>query len=317
MRDEDKIYKGNKKLDEVKIPKYRDKESDIAYRATDEIIDAVNTSIYLRRPLLVKGKPGLGKSSLAKSIAKDLGIELIHWRITSKSTLESGLYSYDAIARLHDASRKTGPSTTAEKDISKYLSLGPLGTAFAYLSKDHDEDKRKKCVLLIDEIDKSDIDLPNDLLHILEELEFEIEELKRMGGTHHINYYKSDKGIDITNGKITATDIPIIIMTSNDTREFPSAFLRRCIQTKITMPDKKELIQIVQDHFGELEQLDKDLVDDFYSRVDLENPNRVHLSIDQLLNAIYLLRGKLFDSENIDDIKKEDILKLILKDLEQ
>lgn len=310
MKDTDRIYKGSKKLNEVKIPQYRLNTADkIVYRATPEVVDAVNVSIYLRRPLLVKGKPGLGKSSLAESIAQDLGIELIHWRITSKSTLESGLYSYDAIARLHDASRGE------EKDINKYLTLGPLGSAFAYLAQQDDTTKKpKKCVLLIDEIDKSDIDLPNDLLHILEEHEFEIDELKRMEGTHAINYYKSDDSIDITNGKITATDIPIIIMTSNDTREFPSAFLRRCIQTTITMPDKDELIQIVQDHFGSLEQIEKDLVDEFHNRV--ENPKKVHLSIDQLLNAIYLLRHKLFNTKDIETIKKEHILELILKNLE-
>jgi len=310
MKKEDRIYKGNKKLADVPMPPYRSKKEKIPYEADEKVIDAVNTSIYLRRPLLIRGKPGLGKSSLAKSVADDLDIELIHWRITSKSTLESGLYSYDAIARLHDASRGK------EQSIDKYLSLGPLGTAFAYLSND-DKEKRKKCVLLIDEIDKSDIDLPNDLLHILEELEFEIDELKRMEGTHRINFYKNDDAIDITDGKITAHDIPIIIMTSNDSREFPSAFLRRCIQAKLEMPDKDKLLEIVQDHFGSLKHLEEDLIDEFYNRVDPENFKKQHLSIDQLLNAIYLLRENLFDAENIDDIKKEHILELILKDLEQ
>lgn len=311
MNIKDRIYKGDgtKKIDSLTLenaPIHRFEKDKIKYRATDEVIDAVNTAIYLRRPLLVSGKPGLGKSTLAKSVANDLGVEVISWRITSKSTLENGLYSYDAIGRLHDSA----------DDIAPYIKLGPLGSAFAYMSENINEDKRKKYVLLIDEIDKSDIDLPNDLLHILEELEFEIPELKRVGGLHDIEFYRSDEKVKIRDGKIKATDIPIIIMTSNDTREFPTAFLRRTIQTTIQMPKEDELVEIVKDHYGDINKLEKDLISEYYNRVEPEDGEKQHISIDQLLNAIYLLKNNIFNSEDIDKIKKDDILELIFKSLE-
>ena len=312
MTEKDRIYKGtgDKKLSDLKIedaPSWRFKTKEtIKYKPTKKVIDAVNTAIYLRRPLLIKGKAGFGKSSLSYSIAEDLDIKLLPWRITSKSTLEEGLYSYDAIARLHDASRGD------EKDINQYLKLGALGSAFAYLS-DEKEENRKKSVLLIDEIDKSDIDLPNDLLHILEEHEFEIEELKRLEGKQYINHYRSEEKVEIENGKVKAYDVPIVIMTSNDTREFPSAFLRRCIQIDIDTPTETELLDIVKEHFGdEIDKLEEALVKEYKGKLD----NNQHLSIDQLLSAIYLLRNNLLNIEDENDIEKEEILKYVLQSLE-
>src|SRR5579883_1738754 len=145
-------------------------ERGVTYQARGEEIDLVNAALYLRRPLLVTGKPGTGKSSLAYAVAKELQLkEVLRWNITTRSTLQQGLYRYDAIGRLQDA-QGSGKDNLSE--IGKYIQLGPLGTALL--------PSLNPKVLLIDEIDKSDIDLPNDLLNIFEEGEFEIPELARI-----------------------------------------------------------------------------------------------------------------------------------------
>jgi MoxR-like ATPase len=142
------------------------------FEPSTQEIDLVNTALYLRRPLLITGKPGVGKTSLTYAVAHELGLgDVLRWSITTQTSLKDGLYSYDAIARLQDTSLQEG-SDKRPPPIANYLRLGPLGTAFAA------QDKPR--VLLIDEIDKSDIDLPNDLLHIFEEGEFEIPELTRL-----------------------------------------------------------------------------------------------------------------------------------------
>src|SRR5262249_6853717 len=153
-----------------------DKKRGLTYRPTDVEKEAVNAALYLRRPLLVTGPPGSGKSSLAYAVAEELepGKDVLRWPINSRSTLAEGLYRYDAVARLRDASlrRQDGAAGEADVlDIGDYLTLGPLGTAL--LPRDRPR------VLLIDEIDKSDIDLPNDLLHVFEEGRYEIPELVR------------------------------------------------------------------------------------------------------------------------------------------
>ena len=279
--------KSNKQIDFPKAPPWRQKNSKKIYIPTQDSqeLEVINASIYLKRPLLITGKPGLGKSSLAYAIADELGLELVKWEIGTKTTLNDGLYMYDAIARLQDVSLKGRDKI----DISKYLYLGPLGYAFSATEK--------PVVLLIDEIDKSDIDLPNDLLHIFEEMEFTIKELERLE-ENSINIYpshKRDKTIPIKNGKVSLKDsknFPIIIMTSNDEREFPPAFLRRCLRLDIQKPDKERLIDIISKHLNKTTQEIKDnkeantILEEFLKLRDIDNKT---ISTDQLLNAMHLL----------------------------
>jgi len=325
------IYKNDDKaLDDIKDkkPNWRDNtkpthNADAFIASNKEIIDAVNASIYLRRPLLVTGEPGIGKSSLAKSIAKDLKVgKPLHWQVTSKSVLKDALYSYDALARLYDIQMITKQkenlneaeeiTTDGKMDkprensdsIEKYLKLGVLGEAF--LSK-----KRK--VILIDEIDKSDIDLPNDLLHIFEEQEFIIDEVKRTNKSLKIDGYTIPKS-----GKVKCKkDFPIIIMTSNGDREFPSAFLRRCISVKIELPKDKIgfLKKMVINHFKEdgkdFKIEDGDDIDKIIKYfVDLKEKGL--RTNDQLLNAVYMVL-------NIGDMTfdkfKEDFENTISKEI--
>lgn len=299
------IYEGTTSLESIKDqkPKWRDKKKKQhnaqSFVANEKIKEAVNTAIYLRRPLLVTGEPGIGKSTLAKAVAENLGLgEVLHWQITSKSVLKDALYSYDALARLHDIQMMKlctlEEHTNLSGNIEDYLKLGVLGTAF--LSK-------KKRVVLIDELDKSDIDLPNDLLHIFEEQEFEIPELKRLKLTVEDDKGKlqpkpiaiedaGGKTHSITNGKVeVAEDFPIIIMTSNGEQEFPPAFLRRCISVEFKLPENPDeqiaqLVKMVKAHFAEHKESDKieAIVEEFVSLK--EEGLR---SNDQLLNAMYLI----------------------------
>jgi MoxR-like ATPase len=274
-------------------PLYRRNKAN--YFTTGEEIATINAAIYLRRPLLLTGRPGTGKSSLAHAVAKELGLELITWAINSKTTLEDGLYHYDAISRLHDAQRGD------EKEIQEYVSLGSLGKAFALGSKS---------VLLIDELDKSDIDLPNDLLHILEENEFEIPVLKRYKQKTEVNLGSKESPIMIKNGKkkIDIKDLPIIIITSNKERDFSQAFMRRCLHHHINFPLHDRLVEIACMH---LDEESKTQHTDYKAKIEAlvteflekrEGREKRELATDQLLNAVYLMfKGKV-------DVSKSDIL---------
>ena len=190
------------------------------YVATDDLRVAVNAAIALERPLLVKGEPGTGKTELARQIAGALGLPLLEWAVKSTTRAQQGLYEYDAVSRLRDS--QLGEARV--HDVRNYLKRGKLWDAFT---------ADGKVVLLIDEVDKADIEFPNDLLQELDRMEFHVYE---------------------TGETICARHRPIVIITSNNEKELPDAFLRRCFFHYISFPDADTLAQIVQVHFPDVKQ---------------------------------------------------------------
>ena len=190
------------------------------YVASEELMRAVNIAMVLQKPLLIKGEPGTGKTVLAEAIAKSLGKELIIWNIKSTTKAQDGLYVYDVVQRLYD-SQFGGEGVD---DIEKYVKLGKLGEAFT---------ADDQVILLIDEIDKADLEFPNDLLWELDRMEFHIPETGRT---------------------VTAKHRPIVIITSNAEKELPDAFLRRCVFLYIVFPDRELMAEFVIVHFQDLDQ---------------------------------------------------------------
>ena len=189
------------------------------YISTSDLTVAVNASIALEKPLLVKGEPGTGKTELARQVASSLNLEIIEWNIKSTTKAQQGLYEYDAVSRLRDS--QLGESI---RDINKYIRKGKLWEAF---------EKKKKVVLLIDEIDKADIEFPNDLLQELDRMEFYVYETGQI---------------------VRANKRPIVIITSNNEKELPEAFLRRCFFHYIQFPDLETLKKIVEVHFPNIKK---------------------------------------------------------------
>jgi len=276
------------------------------FQAGEDEIEMVNAALYLRRPLLVTGNPGTGKSSLAYAVAYELGLgEVLYWPITTRTVLKDGLYRYDAIARLQDAQRENQDNLT---NIGKYIQLGPLGTALL-----PSEPKRPR-ILLIDEIDKSDIDLPNDLLCIFEEGGFEIPELTRirdkLDEEVKIQTFYTEKGeitdrdrtVSIKKGRIQCTEFPFIILTSNGERDFPAPFLRRCVRLTMKEPGLLELEKIVEAHLGAVSADAKTLIQQFFEKRNAAK-ERGNLATDQLLNAIYLItKGQIPPGQTYEDL---------------
>jgi len=192
----------------------------LTYLTNDALEAAVNCALALERPLLVKGEPGTGKTLLAEAIAESMSAELIHWPVKSTTRAQDGLYIYDTVQRLYDARFGDGDV----KDIRRYIKMGPLGRAFS---------SEKRVVLLIDEVDKADVEFPNDLLHELDRMRFVVGE---------------------TGDEIVAKERPIVIITSNNEKELPDAFLRRTVFHFIDFPDAELMKKIVRVHHPKLEQ---------------------------------------------------------------
>jgi MoxR-like ATPase len=252
-----------------------------SYLPDPDVVEMVNAALYLRRPLLVTGKPGTGKSTLAYSVSRELALgPVLNWPITSRSTLDEALYRYDAIGRLQEASLlRTGKPP----DVGRYIRLGPLGTALI--------PQHRPRVLLIDELDKSDVDLPNDLLNIFEEGQFDIAELMRLPDDQaEVRVMTADPGgrNTVTQGQVRCRSFPFVVITSNGEREFPPPFLRRCLRLNIQPPDTKKLAKIIAGHLGSgaLAEGEK-LIERF-----VESRDYGDLATDQLLNAIYLVTSE-------------------------
>ena len=245
------------------------------YVTTLDLTVAVNASIALEKPLLVKGEPGTGKTELARQIAKSLNLEIIEWSIKSTTKAQQGLYEYDAVSRLRDS--QLGENIG---DISKYLKKGKIWDAF---------ENTQKCVLLIDEIDKADIEFPNDLLQELDKMEFFVYESGQL---------------------IKANNRPIVIITSNNEKELPEAFLRRCFFHYIQFPEIDTLKQIVQVHFPDIKKslLDSALKKFFQIR---EIPGvKKKPSTSEALDWIKLLLLEDLDPSDIDNNSKDLLPKL-------
>ncbi|MEV0111918.1 MoxR family ATPase [Streptomyces sp. NPDC059037] len=270
--------------------------------------DAVNAALYLRRPLLATGNPGTGKSTLAYAVAHELGLgRVLRWPIVSRSTLRDGLYRYDAIGRLQDVQLERAQGEpgghAAAPGIGSYIRLGPLGTAL--LPSDLPR------VLLIDELDKSDLDLPNDLLNALEEGEFAIPELERIADREPAVQVLTDDGrkVTVTGGRIACTTFPFIVLTSNGERDFPAPLLRRCVQLELEPPGEEQLKSMVEAHLGGAGAADgRDLIDRFLER----EPGEV-IAADQLLNALYLTQH----APHTERLTRERIATLLMRPLDR
>jgi MoxR-like ATPase len=243
------------------------------FRGTDRYLTspgleaAVNCALALERPLLVRGEPGTGKTALAESIAASLGQRLIYWPVKSTTRAQDGLYVYDTVARLYDSRFGDGDV----RDIGRYIRLGPLGESFASATR---------VVLLIDEIDKADIEFPNDLLHELDRMRFFIRE---------------------TEQEVVAAERPVVVITSNAEKELPDAFLRRCVFHFIQFPDRELMARIVRVHHPQLEtRLLERALKAFYELRDLGGL-RKRPSTSELIDWIVALRRAGLSTRDLDE----------------
>jgi MoxR-like ATPase len=244
------------------------------YVATDDLKIAVNASIVLERPLLIKGEPGTGKTVLAEEVAKAIGAPLLTWHIKSTTKAQQGLYEYDAVSRLRDS--QLGDARVS--DISNYIKRGKLWEAFT-----HD----RRPVLLIDEIDKADIEFPNDLLLELDRMEFYVYETQEV---------------------VKASQRPIVMITSNNEKELPDAFLRRCFFHYIRFPDREIMTQIVDVHFPDLQRnLLREALNIFYDIREVPGLKKKP-STSELLDWLKLL---MVEDMSPDALRSKDSKQLI------
>lgn len=255
------------------------------YVASEELMASVNVAIALQKPLLIKGEPGTGKTMLAQAVSKALGKKLIIWNIKSTTKAQEGLYVYDTIQRLYDGQF----GEEGVDDVSRYIKLGKLGEAF---------DSEEQVILLIDEIDKADLEFPNDLLWELDQMEFYINETKRT---------------------VKAKHRPIVIITSNAEKELPDAFLRRCIFHYIDFPDAELMEQIVKVHHPNVEEaLLKNAMETFYD-IRAMRDIRKKPSTSELIDWINALQLGGIPTEKIKSalpfigvvVKKDEDLELV------
>ena len=244
------------------------------YIATEDLRIAVNAALTLQRPLLIKGEPGTGKTVLAEEVSKALNMKLITWHVKSTTKAQQGLYEYDAITRLRDS--QLGDERV--KDVKNYINKGKLWEAF-------EQDER--AVLLIDEIDKADIEFPNDLLQELDRMEFYVYE---------------------TGETIKAAQRPLVIITSNNEKELPDAFLRRCFFHYISFPDADTMKEIVDVHYPDIkDRLVKNALASFYEVRDVPGLKKKP-STSELLDWLKLLMNEDIDPETL---RQQDAGKLI------
>lgn len=235
------------------------------YIASEALRQAVNVALALERPLLVRGEPGTGKTLLAQEVARALGMDLLRWHVKSTTKAQDGLYVYDTVARLHDSRFGDGDV----RDVKRYIKLGPLGEALA---------AKKRVVLLIDEVDKADVEFPNDLLHELDAMRFLIPE---------------------SGEEVVARERPFVIITSNNEKELPDAFLRRCIFHYIEFPDSRQMREIVKVHHPDLEEKLLDQCIEVFYRL-RETPRlRKRPSTSELVDWIAALRRSGVDLSRI------------------
>lgn len=238
------------------------------YVATEDLTVAVNAAVLLERPLLIKGEPGTGKTELAKQVASALGLELIEWNVKSTTKAQQGLYEYDAVSRLRDS--QLGDERV--RDVGNYIRKGKLWTAF---------EADQKVVLLIDEIDKADIEFPNDLLQELDKMAFHVYE---------------------TGETVAAKNRPVVIITSNNEKELPDAFLRRCFFHYISFPDQDTMRQIVKVHYPDIkEQLLTTALTQFYEIREQQGLKKKP-STSEVLDWLKLL---LAEDLSPDDLKRD------------
>jgi MoxR-like ATPase len=300
-------WRFGQRIKKLKMPANEplDQEAERAapFLPTPEMVTAVNAALYLRRPLLLTGKPGTGKSTLIAKVAHELQLgKVLRWPISSRSTVRSGIYEYDAVGRLQ-AGRGDPPP------VENYLTLGPLGTAL--LAQEWPR------ALLIDEIDKSDLDFANDLLNVIEEGECEIPELRRLGSDKvQVRDYDGTT-VSVEGGRIVCGQFPFVIMTSNAERDFPAPFLRRCIRLNIDPPDTVALGRIVRSHLKHFEKkMKKKDVEELIEKFDLSQRENKDVSTDQLLNAIFLTvavpggRQRSFNKNELEKLRTSLMLSL-------
>ncbi|MFC9125779.1 AAA family ATPase [Streptomyces sp. NPDC057099] len=299
---------------------------DVTPQLGEEEIDVVNAALLLRRPLLITGPPGVGKSTLAYLISRELGLgRVLEWNIVSRTTLREGLYAHDAMGRAQaiaawraglrhaaslepdDADPVADVNTALPQKprqlppvLGDFVTLGALGTALLPYDRPR--------VLLVDELDKSDIDLPNDLLHVLENGSYDVPELVR-DAADSARVHTSDPGgrAEVRDGRVECREFPVVVITSNGEREFPAAFRRRCLPLEMRTPTREQLLAMVEGHLGTRPQGTEDLVDLFVQRVQAGGSH----SLDQLLNAVQMTTAGGFQADG--DGRK--LVEMLLRDL--